>query len=336
MLSLSALPGDEPPPTGWVSRSGRIRKKSSKLRDYQSPDDWDVAGASSSQPSSSKKANRNELPPPPPDHPPDSSTTPEYLEDDYEDTDQPNVLPNRSIYMSEKSSKNRVVMSDGSVQLVRQPRKDKGRTRMTAYMLWARSVRGQLEDLSFTAKSQRLGELWANVSAIERMQWKKRVAAYNRNTAKQAKTLASNEKQTTAANSKFLNKSSKHYTGGAQRAEATSKSGRRSSSTVASNIPVNKVMSVDSLDPVNIAAHLKLLGDSLSNIGESLEQHEDKGHNSITGTVSVLLDSLLCSVVPLISLTTQIEGFGHRVAHMKDTFQNTLDNIAYVMPGLPF
>lgn len=247
--------------------------------------------------------------------------------------------------MSEKSSKSRVLMSDGSVK--RQPRKDKGRTRMTAYMLWARSVRGQMENLDFTAKSQRLGELWANVPTSERLLWKRRVTTHNKTMAKEAAKAAAAAAAVAVAadqaannNSKSLRKT-KATTGASPpaivnqpRTSRPRKQLRRETNAAA---PVrSSVGPLECTDPINIAAHLKLLGDSLSNIGESLQQHEDKGQNSITGTVSVLLDSLLCSVVPLLSLTTHIEGFGHRVAHLKDTMQNTLDNIAYVMPGLPF
>lgn len=265
------------------------------------------------------------------------------------------IAPNRSIYMSEKSTKSRVVMRDGSTMLKRQPRKDKGRTRMTAYMLWARSVRSQMDDnLDFAAKSQRLGELWANVPMSERHLWKRRVTTYNKNMAKQAAkdaaaaaiaATAADKSQPTGNNSKFLNNRSRATTttgttsSSSRRhntSETTTTGGRKNGRTAVARVNAVPPPVLESTDPINIAAHLKLLGDSLSNIGDSLEQHEHKGHNSITGTVSVLLDSLLCSVVPLISLTTQIEGFGHRVAHLKETLQDTLDNIAYVMPGLPF
>lgn len=250
------------------------------------------------------------------------------------DTPPMESVPRKSIYMSEKNPK--------QANQTRAPRKDKGRTRLTAYMLYARSVKSQLEHLDFTAKSQRLGELWANVSTSERILWKRRVTAYNRNQAKQAAKAAAEAKKQAekALNDKKLVTKSREQPVAVPPAQVSSRrsgdSGRRSARSIVDKVSPQNTVPMDSTDPINIAAHLKLLGDSLTNIGQSLEQHEHKGHNSITGTVSVLLDSLLCSVVPLISLTTQIEGFGHRVAHLKDTFQNTLDNIAYVMPGLPF
>lgn len=256
-----------------------------------------------------------------------------------------NAPPVRSIYMSEKSAKGRPA--------VRQPRKDKGKTRMTAYMLWARSIRNQIkdDDLDFAARSRRIAEMWTNVPNSERVQWRRRVKTYNKQVAKQqakeavkaqaalkpppatAGITATTATTSQMSNRQFLNKSSR---GSANAQRRSNETGRmRNGKKMMMTQDIVPAALPESTDPTNVAAHLKLLGDCLSNIGESLEQHEGR-QNSITGTVSVLLDSLLCSVVPLICLSTQIEGFGDRVAHLKDTFQDTLDNIAYVMPGLPF
>ena len=50
----------------------------------------------------------------------------------------------------------------------------------------------------------------------------------------------------------------------------------------------DKSLSVEAID---IAAHLKLLGESLSVIGERLQEHE--GQIAVSGSLSVLLDSLV-------------------------------------------
>lgn len=52
----------------------------------------------------------------------------------------------------------------------------------------------------------------------------------------------------------------------------------------------------------------------------------------VSGSFSVLLDSLLCSLGPLMCLTTCIPAL--KLDHLKENMTNTLDNIAYVMPGL--
>ncbi|XP_050075361.1 HMG box-containing protein 4 [Anopheles maculipalpis] len=84
--------------------------------------------------------------------------------------------------------------------------------------------------------------------------------------------------------------------------------------------------------PTDVAAHLSLLGDSLTIIGERLKEHE--GQITVSGSLSVLLDSLICSLGPLMCLTLQIPGLDRNSDHLRELFRTTLDNIAYVMPGL--
>nr|CAD7462376.1 unnamed protein product [Timema tahoe] len=81
--------------------------------------------------------------------------------------------------------------------------------------------------------------------------------------------------------------------------------------------------------PVDVAAHLKLLGESLSIIGERLKEHD--GQIAVSGSISVLLDSFLCAVGPLICLT-QTESQTNGCS--QETLNKILDNIAYFMPGL--
>ncbi|XP_077288850.1 uncharacterized protein LOC143913120 [Arctopsyche grandis] len=79
---------------------------------------------------------------------------------------------------------------------------------------------------------------------------------------------------------------------------------------------------------VDVGAHLRLLGESLAIIGERLKEHE--GQIAVSGSVSVLLDTLLCSLVPLICLTAHLPSIAPPLPLLHDT----LDNIAYIMPGL--
>lgn len=83
------------------------------------------------------------------------------------------------------------------------------------------------------------------------------------------------------------------------------------------------------IDPVDTAAHLKLLGDSLTRIGEKLLMADCKP--SITGAYSVLLDSLLCSIGALLCLTREIPGLENLP---EESFKKTLDHLAYFFPGL--
>jgi len=86
---------------------------------------------------------------------------------------------------------------------------------------------------------------------------------------------------------------------------------------------------VTGTEPLDAAAHLKLLGESLSMIGERLCKHE--GQIAVSGSLSVLLDSLLCATAPLLCLTQQVPELN---GIPQDTLKKILDNVAYIMPGL--
>lgn len=51
----------------------------------------------------------------------------------------------------------------------------------------------------------------------------------------------------------------------------------------------------------------------------------------MSGSLSVLLDSLLCATAPLLCLTQQVPELD---GIPQDTLKEILDNIAYIMPGL--
>ncbi|KAF4521422.1 hypothetical protein B566_EDAN010579 [Ephemera danica] len=55
------------------------------------------------------------------------------------------------------------------------------------------------------------------------------------------------------------------------------------------------------------------------------------GQIAVSGSFSVLLDSLLCAMAPLLCLTQQVPELNGCPA---ETLSQTLDNIAYIMPGL--
>ncbi|KAM3623215.1 uncharacterized protein V6R79_008493 [Siganus canaliculatus] len=82
-------------------------------------------------------------------------------------------------------------------------------------------------------------------------------------------------------------------------------------------------------DPVSAAAHLHLLGESLSLIGCHLQETDKLVCTS--SSLSLLLDSMLCALVPLVCLTTEIPELRSCTQH---TLASTLENIAYVMPGM--
>ena len=89
---------------------------------------------------------------------------------------------------------------------------------------------------------------------------------------------------------------------------------------------------INVIEPIDAAAHLKLLGESLSVIGQRLTEH--KGQIAVSGSLSVLLDSLLCAMGPLVCLTKQLPQPQLNQAIPQNQLNKILDNIAYIMPGL--
>lgn len=56
-----------------------------------------------------------------------------------------------------------------------------------------------------------------------------------------------------------------------------------------------------------------------------------QGQIAVSGSLSVLLDTLLCSLGPLLCLTRQVDQMN---GCSEETLSRILDNIAYIMPGL--
>lgn len=460
---------DELEVTG-VSRSGRVRKKSSKLMDFESPDDIDnryrrrggdsfsspVAGSSSGRgrgrgssamhsdraPSGAGVHHREALSNDAGDdmysssdeftadvQDDESSSSSSSSSDDEAASEEDRLVEERntttavpdesnsrtgdegpsgtgtasrggqSLYMLEKSTKKKLVVRDGRVVgRTKAQRKDKGKTRFTAYMLWAKEVRQEIlranPDTDFATISKRLGELWATVPNNEKYAWKrraKRVALSKpgsdgsaQNSVTQGAGGSSQQTEggrwrTSGSRSKFINRAgggsslSGAATGAAARQDsgttggvmsvgsATGSGSRGSGGTSASSgssrhqqhqqVAESKtgaaaggsggrglvaepavgpgLYKVVGTQPVDVAAHLKLLGESLGIIGERLKEHE--GQIAVSGSLSVLLDSLLCALGPLICLTRQLPETNSCPPEM---LSKLLDNIAYFMPGL--
>jgi len=118
-------------------------------------------------------------------------------------------------------------------------------------------------------------------------------------------------------------------------AQARSSSSTRTSQPLASS-PMSPsyassgLFKVTGTDPLDAAAHLKLLGESLTVIGERLTEHD--GQIAVSGSLSVLSDSLLCALGPLMCMTKEVPELKEAVPDV--TLKAILDNIAYIMPGL--
>lgn len=113
------------------------------------------------------------------------------------------------------------------------------------------------------------------------------------------------------------------------------------SSTSLKSNDINPTMATERSDQIvvsectaaNAAAHLLLLGDSMQHIGAQLLQHSSSPACSVGGALSVLLDSFLCAMGPLMTLAREIPGVEENEL-LDAAISSTLDNIAYIMPGL--
>jgi len=398
-----------------VSRSGRVRKKSSKLADFESPDEIDTRfkrktdrtpkspqkGMKSGDPYDDSDGYDEDMVLDVKDEPlevdgwddgddgdedladlddgPDADDTTHSLQVDEDSTDaMPRETSNysqvQSLYLSEKQGKKNIMMKDGQVvQRKKAQRKDKGKSRFTAYMLWAREVRPGIiqanPNMDFSAVNKRLGELWALVPTTQKYNWKrraKRLAAKGNQKGSMISTgkVASKQSIATAGGgqvkSNLINKggmkpqqivrgggssesrgssSSKaapldlppaiHHLPTSHKTHLTPKSSRSSASLVSDGSPPGGYK-VTGCTPIDVAAHIKLLGESLNNIGQKLKEHE--GQIAVSGSLSVLLDSMLCVLGPLACLTAQVDET--RGALPEHTLMSILDNIAYIMPGI--
>lgn len=320
------------------------------------------------------------------------------------------ATPRRSIYMTEKSSKKKM-MKDGKIVMGKAQRKDKGKTRYTAYMLWAKDARHSISlsnpELDFASVSKRLGEMWANVPTNVKYNWKRRAKRLankikksngakgtapqpskymqqkyylnkNSNSAnaatasqtpstpltkqqKQLQKLLKSEKSKTQSiqNAQKQQKEKFAMVPSTSKVSPSTSSGSRHATTVQVNKPLD-------LAPIDVAAHMKLLGESLINIGERLSQHEVsycrqsmmfhrfnllpllQGQIAVSGSFSVLLDSILCAMGSLMCCLNYVpelnfqndppltngESIDGIEEEPKNLFQSIMDNVHYLMPGL--
>lgn len=222
--------------------------------------------------------------------------------------------PKKSLYFSEKTAKTKR-NADGEA-VAKKTRKDKGKTRITAYMLWAKSVRGDISatnpGMDFTAISKKLGEVWATVSTSDKYNWKRRAKRWSVKLRMKQAALAQAKKAELK-----------------KRIPESKQTQMAHFSFVAEQVANSDIYKVVGTDPINTAAHLKLLGESLSVIGQRLTEHD--GQIAVSGSLSVLLDSLLCAMGPLVCLTKQVPQLN---VVPQDNLNKILDNIAYIMPGL--
>lgn len=266
-----------------------------------------------------------------------------------------------SLYLTEKSKK-RVTAKGGkaAAKNLKTQRKDKGKSRTTAYMMWAKDMRAVVSqenpEMDFVAVSKRLGELWANVSKGERINWRTKALRLANKAAvskggmittvappknpSRAKPAAVSPKRTPVsqqnrARARVASGSTANQTRpllpGADGFDSITGSESYDHSLSLASPPQLPPASARAgeMEPLDVASHLHLLGESLSVIGTRLKEHE--GQIAVSGSLSVLLDSALCALGPLLCLTRLLPETN---GCPPETLNRVLDNIAYIMPGL--
>ncbi|TNN58577.1 HMG domain-containing protein 4 [Liparis tanakae] len=185
----------------------------------------------------------------------------------------------------------------------------------TAYQVFCKEYRVNINaeqpGLVFGELSKRLAEVWKAMPEKDKLVWRQK-AQYLQHKQNKAEATTVKHKSVTEGKGKAVGAAT----------------GMVSPNRAAGAISLSPAR-VPDVDPIDAAAHLQLLGESLSLIGHRLQETE--GMVAVSGSLSVLLDSILCALGPLTCLTAQIPQLN---GCPRISLSNTLDNIAYIMPGL--
>uniref|UniRef100_A0A4W4ECW4 HMG box domain-containing protein n=1 Tax=Electrophorus electricus TaxID=8005 RepID=A0A4W4ECW4_ELEEL len=177
------------------------------------------------------------------------------------------------------------------------------------------SILEEQPGLDFGDLSKKLADAWKQLPEGDKQVWRERVEYLQHKQMKSGAAAGKHRTPTTA--------------GVPKRAEPVVSLAQNGAVPVPATEALSSPLRDPDVDPIDAAAHLQLLGESLSLIGRRLQETE--GMVTVSGSLSVLLDSMLCALGPLACLTAQVPELNGCPAHI---LSNTLDNIAYVMPGL--
>ncbi|XP_010872822.1 HMG domain-containing protein 4a [Esox lucius] len=190
----------------------------------------------------------------------------------------------------------------------------------TAYQVFCKEYRVNINaeqpGLVFGELSKKLAEVWKQLPEKDKLVWKQKAQYLQHKQNKAEATTVKRKSSTDGIKSKSTIKG------------MGLGAGLVSPNRASVGVSLSPAR-VPDVDPIDAAAHLQLLGESLSLIGHRLQETE--GMVAVSGSLSVLLDSILCALGPLTCLTAQIPQLN---GCPRNVLSNTLDNIAYIMPGL--
>ncbi|XP_078286515.1 HMG domain-containing protein 4-like isoform X2 [Rhinoraja longicauda] len=205
---------------------------------------------------------------------------------------------------------------------------EKKKKNISAYQLFCKEYRinivAEHPGIDFGELSKKLAEVWKQLNDKDKQAWKQK-CQYLQHKQNKAEAMTVKRRLTDSLDEATVKQKGK------QNSSSLVTSQKRSVLSVGlggisqSSSPVK----MPDADAIDVAAHLQLLGESLSLIGHRLQETE--GMVAVSGSLSVLLDSIICALGPLTCLTAQVD---HLNGCPKETLAHTLDNIAYIMPGL--
>nr|XP_045008982.1 HMG domain-containing protein 4 isoform X2 [Jaculus jaculus] len=189
---------------------------------------------------------------------------------------------------------------------------------MSAYQVFCKEYRVTIvaDHPDFGELSKKLAEVWKQLPEKDKLIWKQK-AQYLQHKQNKAEATTVKRKASSSEGSMKVRASSVGALPPQKRSPPTTML-----------LPASPAKAPET-EPIDVAAHLQLLGESLSLIGHRLQETE--GMVAVSGSLSVLLDSIICALGPLACLTTQLPELN---GCPKQVLSNTLDNIAYIMPGL--
>lgn len=192
----------------------------------------------------------------------------------------------------------------------------------TGYTLWTKENRPKIQqehpEMDFASVSRRLGEIWQGLSNNEKLHWKVKAQKLAGKMSSTGPTVAE------AVSPAIFTSPTIRQPTPKQRQTLHNPPLPQLAELPATNTE-NKMRNI----PMLVATHLKVLGESMSSIGYKLS-HQDT-QQDISGPMSDLLDSLLCSLNSLMLLTSMDQKLnGCSIS----THSRAMENTAYIMPGI--
>ncbi|NWU89957.1 HMGX4 protein, partial [Upupa epops] len=166
---------------------------------------------------------------------------------------------------------------------------------MSAYQVFCKEYRTTIVSehpgIDFGELSKKLAEVWKQLPEKDKLIWKQK-AQYLQHKQNKAEATTVKRKASSSDGAPKI------------KASPTGVISPHKKSPTSTVVVPSSPAKVPETEPIDVAAHLQLLGESLSLIGHRLQETE--GMVAVSGSLSVLLDSIICALGPLTCLTAQL------------------------------